>query len=134
MGKNNSPNCVNCLMYKESISHLFFYCSYVRNFWIELIDMFCKCKSVRIELTCKDVLLFTAIDNENVYKLINIIILYGKSYIYKSKMQCIIPSLISFVKYMIAKIRILRSLNHNILGNEYLQLYEFIDYVTILVY
>ena len=120
-------------MYKESISHVFFYCSYVRNFWIELIDVFRKCKSVRIELTCKDVLLYKADDNENVYKLITIIILYGKSFIY-CKMQCIIPSLISFVNYMTAKIRILRSLNHNILGNEYLQLYEFIDYVTILVY
>ena len=74
---------------------------------------------MRIELTCKDVLLYKAIDNENVYNLINIIILYGKSFIHKCKMQCIIPSLISFVKYMIAKIRIFRSLNHNILGNEY---------------
>ena len=67
------------------------------------MDMFCKCKSVMIELTCKDVLLYKANDNENVYKLINIIILYGKSFIYKCKMQCIIPSLISFVNYVTAR-------------------------------
>ncbi len=89
---------------------------------------------MRIELTCKDVLLYKATDNEDMFKLINIIILYGKSFIYKCKMQLIIPSLMSFVNYMIAKIRILRSLTHKILGKEYLQLYEFIDYATILLY
>ena len=87
MGKSDSPNCELCLMNPETIEHLFFECFTVKNFWFKLIEQYGNYVQLNLSITCSNVILKYDIAGDFDNQVINILILYGKKFIYNCKMN-----------------------------------------------
>ena len=111
IGKSNSPNCESCMMYPETIEHLFFECFIVKNFWFKLIELYSCFINLEISLSCKDVILMYDNGNEFVSTNINTLILYGKSFIYNCKMKNRNVNIDSFAKYVYPKLCVIDHVN-----------------------
>ena len=77
-------------MFEETIEHLFYQCNIVRNFWFSVFDMWNASHDKQIDVKLKDIILGYNVDNvpiSDVSKAVNMIILYGKSYIFKCKVD-----------------------------------------------
>ena len=94
MGKIDSPRCVQCYLYIESIEHLFYECICLRQIWSH-VEKIISSIVIDVKLRCQDVMLgYKASENHNVSNvLINKIILYCKHYIlqckYSGELPCI---------------------------------------------
>ena len=111
IGKSVSPNCESCMMYPESIEHLFFGCFVVKNFWFKLIELYSLYVNSDISVTCQDVLLMYEKENDFDNNNINILILYGKRFIYDCKLKRCEVSLNNFTKYFYSKLCLLQNVN-----------------------
>ena len=87
---NPSPRCSFCELYTESIEHLFYDCFIVKNLWLQLQQNWNDCHSSNMVLKQQDIILgynihlgFSSLINQA----INIVILYGKYYIFKCKLE-----------------------------------------------
>ena len=88
MKKISTYACYFCSMYRETIEHLFFECLFVRNFWVEIQMKLSEIVHENITLNKKEILFGYGLDtviNKNSF--INKIIMYGKYYIWKCKMN-----------------------------------------------
>lgn len=126
MGKRTSPNCDNCSMYPETIEHLFYECINVKKFWFKFFDKFYEREHIRINITCKDILLYINFEKESTNVLVNILILYGKLYLYKCKMEKVNPDIHMYAKYVAFKLAAICQVTHRY-KNEYAQLNEFVN-------
>ena len=98
MKKVNSPRCIFCELYEESIEHLFFECTVVKNFWLNLVSEYNSRSDIEWKLTCKDVIFGYNVENRHQEEIIviNITILYAKYFIYLCKLQSRPPLLRNF--------------------------------------
>lgn len=100
MGKKPSPNCERCQMYIEDIEHIFFNCEIVKQFWYELSKKWNVFDGSYIPVTAQDIILGISLDNLNSCDACNIIVLYGKKYLYNCKMIMQVPTVVSFLNYL----------------------------------
>ena len=90
MGKVMSNKCSFCEMYVETIEHLFFDCTQVRNIWFDIELKLYLIEKVKISLTVSDILFGYNISSETTFSVnnvnINTVLLYVKNYIWKCKL------------------------------------------------
>ena len=84
----------------ETIEHIFYDCIEVKNFWLALMDKYNECFSLSIKITCKDIILIYKGENELFTQLLNLLMLYGKKYLYKCKLKNSCVNLMNFLKYL----------------------------------
>ena len=90
IGKLPSPSCSFCFMFEETIEHIFYQCNYVKNFWFSIFDIWNRAHDMQIDVNVKDIILGYDLDHapfNNISKAVNLIILYGKSFIFKCKVD-----------------------------------------------
>ena len=92
IGKSNSPLCSFCQSSEENMSHFFFHCPLVANFWQSVKHLLGG-----YELIEREVILGITDTDENVF-LKNHLILLGKQHIFRCKHNNSLPSAISFTK------------------------------------
>lgn len=94
---NVSPNCAFCHILVEDVTHLFFSCNIVKNFWNE-IKYFFQESNVELNIS-KSCILFGDLDfcadQPN-----NLALLFGKMFIWKSKYVKNIPTIAGFKNYL----------------------------------
>lgn len=92
IGKSNSSLCSFCQSSEENMSHFFFHCPFVANFWQSIKHLLGG-----YELIEREVILgiMDAVDNAS---LKNHLILLGKQHIFRCKHNNFLPSAISFTK------------------------------------
>ena len=83
--------CDFCVMHQETLTHLFYECPYVQEFWGQ-IKRYLEEKGIVFELSLKNILLGT----QNGDKLSNFIILCAKYYIYTCKLNNKVPNVVQF--------------------------------------
>ena len=88
--KSDSPLCSFCGNEEESLDHLFWLCSHVKNFWYESIPL---CLKEPFGITLEHVKFGFTDDPEH---LINFFILHSKYFIFNCKMNNKIPNALSF--------------------------------------
>ena len=66
---------------------------------------------ILLHVTCKDILLCKKTEIEDDFSFVNILILYGKSYLYKWKMEKVHASVEIYVQYMTFKLDMLSNTN-----------------------
>ena len=77
-------------MFEESIEHLFYNCNDTRNFWLNILQKWNEALDTDIVVALKDVILgYQIFDNvlSDVEKALNIVIMYGKRYIFQCKVS-----------------------------------------------
>ena len=82
----DSPLCYFCNEELETLEHFFFYCERVRIFWNEVNNILQSQKLISIPFDVKDIF-FGMVHTVNNKVLINYIILEGKYFIYRSKLN-----------------------------------------------
>ena len=89
MGKVMSNKCRFCEMYVETIEHLFFDCTHVRNIWFDIELKLYLVEKIKISLTVSDIIFGYNISSESTFSAqnvnINTVLLYVKNYIWKCK-------------------------------------------------
>ena len=96
-----SPLCSYCKNFDEKLSHLYFQCSKVKEFWDKVGDLF-SCFSVMIPLNMSTILF--GYSKESSHSMINIIILVAKRYIWINKFNETPLSLDVFKKHFKKKL------------------------------
>ena len=99
--KVDSPRCDYCEIYNETIEHLFFDCFSVKTFWLNLIESWNNFSGSQYSISKKDALLGYNLDDPMQYPVVNLLILYGKKYIFICKKSQSILDINSFKKYVI---------------------------------
>lgn len=97
MKLKSDDKCTFCKLEKETIRHIFWDCESVAYFWEGLQFLLrenCDLKTIRFVIT--DIIF----GNPNFEKLLNEILLLGKRFIFRMKMENKIPSLIAFQKIL----------------------------------
>ena len=92
-----NPDCTFCKANPETISHLFFFCPLVLNFWEVIKNTFSNF-DVEINITASKILfgdLKHSADSRN-----NMIILFGKMFIWKQKYEKSILNIVAFKNYL----------------------------------
>ena len=87
IGKKESPRCTLCALYDESIEHLFYECNKARNLWLSVLNIWNTLFETEIELSVKDIILGYKLTDAltDTEKALNVLILYGKQYIFDCK-------------------------------------------------
>ena len=85
----DSNLCDFCKTDIETLYHLFYNCPFVKSFWTNLETVFKSKLSCNILLSIKEVIL----GDEGYPELVNVILLYAKYYIHKSKLNLARPCL-----------------------------------------
>ena len=109
IGKKNSPNCEACMMFPETIEHIFFECFIVKNFWFELFGMYSEHSQIDVTIKCEDILLQYNKANESDNIVVNVLILYGKKCIYYCKMKNVQIHRVAFARYLTRQLHTLRN-------------------------
>ncbi|XP_070180397.1 uncharacterized protein [Littorina saxatilis] len=108
----NSPLCTFCGYHEETIVHLFWECMIVKTFWIKLNTVLHKeCLHCEHLTFSKGLIIFGNDDNVNTDNVLDLIILLGKYYIYKCKLQGSVPLLSGFLKILKQRYYIEKKLN-----------------------
>jgi hypothetical protein len=103
----DSPLCKFCLREDQTIEHLFWKCPVVKTFWDSLLVVL-KDKCVHADnLRLNEILIIFGMCNQTVTdRGLDNIILWAKFYLYKSKMQRVIPNIQGFLPILKSKINI----------------------------
>ena len=100
IGRKSSPSCERCMFQIETIEHIFYECFAVKNFWLSIVDKYNEYFKVNVKISCKDVILMYKGNDETLAYILNTLLLYGKQYVYKCKMNNCTLHLDQFMKYM----------------------------------
>ena len=102
MNKIDSLRCNFCALYIESIEHLFYECIVVKNFWLRVCELWNRYVEQTIHLTCNEVIIGYCPQNfsDNIVFTINLVILYGKKYVYNCKYYEKPINVTAFVEYV----------------------------------
>ena len=102
IGYVSNPNCSFCEQTIETISHIFFYCSFAISFWKkvyeQILNKLKSCKSPTPEY--RDIILGFS---EEKMDLLNYILILGKSYLWTCRCKEIKPCLSHFERILINK-------------------------------
>ena len=95
-----SPKCVFCDIYDETIEHLFANCILVKTFWLQLLEIWNIFNSSAFLICNKDIFLgFDLLDPSQTYAL-NLLMLYGKMFIVKCRFEKSYMDIQVFLKYV----------------------------------
>ena len=108
INKIDSPRCSFCAMYIESIEHLFYECFVVKDFWLKVCELWNRQMVQTMQLACKEVIMGYCPQDitDNVIFAINLVLLYGKKYIYTCKFYEKAIDVTAFVEYVKACLKI----------------------------
>ena len=105
----DSPNCLFCDVFEESLCHLFWECCHVKKFWIDLEDMLKRnCYNCARFTFKEELVIFGASTNITTDKAIDFLILLAKFYIYKCRFIETIPNCVSFILILKKRLEIER--------------------------
>ena len=93
---NDNPLCTFCKNENETIEHLFWQCSFVK----DIIDIYFKTKKNIFPSLTADEMIFGLTDESPLSKTKNLILIYFKMYIYQCRMQKSIPTVFGAKKYI----------------------------------
>ena len=97
LGKRDNNHCTFCELFIEKTDHLFFTCTFISQFWKKVMNWWFDLTGENIYLEIKEVL-FGIMESRTSYcLLLNIIILYGKFFVYKSRLNNVKPNFPYFV-------------------------------------
>ena len=99
--KVDSPRCDYCEIYHETIEHLFYDCFSVKTFWLNLFESWNTFSGSQHSICQKDALLGYNLNNPMLYPVVNLLILFGKKYIFVCKKNQSVLDINSFKKYVI---------------------------------
>ena len=103
----DSPVCNFCNQEIQTISHMLYDCTSICQFWTDIQEILKdKCQHFNNLSLDKELILFGIKKNTETDKILNFIILHAKFYIYKCKLQDLLPSIPAFIcvlkdKYML---------------------------------
>jgi hypothetical protein len=113
----DSPNCTFCQLEEENIQHLMWKCPVVHTFWVALLDYIKeKCFHANNLNLSETLVLFGICDGTVTDRGLDNLLIWAKFYIYKSKLQKVIPEFkvfMSIVKYRINMEKYLSLINNN---------------------
>ncbi len=113
-------------MHIQSIEHMLYECIIVKNFWLQLNDLWKKYNNQPLFLNY-DVIMFGHIENlaDNIKE--NILLMYAKKYIYDCKIKESQLSILHFKNFIVNKLTIVFQTNCK-LKAEYAHVLEFSRY------
>ena len=91
----DSPLCAFCNSENESLEHLLFFCKASEVFWKEVLSWLAIHKNELLNVSLTDVL-FGKFDIDKDFMVVNHVLLLGKYFIYRCKLDNIKPSLAVF--------------------------------------
>jgi len=91
-----SPMCTFCLKEVESLEHLLFYCDTTKDFW-RAFSSWLSNQNVSLDTLTFENILFGVFNNNEDFIILNHLILLGKFFIYKCKLNKIKPTLTIFL-------------------------------------
>jgi len=91
-----SPMCTFCLKKVESLEHLLFYCDTTKDFW-RTFSSWLSNQNVSLDTLTFENILFEVFNNNEDFIILNHLILLGKFFIYKCKLNTIKPTLTIFL-------------------------------------
>jgi len=101
MKKVDTNKCTFCNMYFETIAHIFYECTCVKELLFRTKDVISQIDSALNVLTCKDVILgFKLDDVRNSNLMINNLLLHYKKFIWNCKLIYVEPSYTRFKEYI----------------------------------
>ena len=101
MGIMESYNCSFCNEEKDSIEHMFWRCTQIKEFWKNLQEVIKRKCSIANNLTLNEnITLFGTEKNFKTDAVFDLIILIAKQYIFSSKMNKCKPSITAFIKVL----------------------------------
>ncbi len=119
--------CTFCNNEIESISHLFYQCSFSMNLWTK-IERYVLCKTnISVKIDYKSVIVYFEHKNDKINSIVNLFILYGKFHIHKCRVLKIIPNFSRFSLEFVDYIKTLNFMNtskSNKTGDIYNELFE----------
>ena len=101
-GIEQNSNCTFCKLKRENIKHLFVDCSYTKHFWNEFAEAIkSKCNNAIKCLQFSEHLIMFGCDNNIKTDLVlDLLILFAKSYIYRCKTNKNLPNFSSFLEIL----------------------------------
>lgn len=109
---NVNLKCNFCKSNTESIDHLFFNCSLVKQFWMELSKFLVSKLKLDIDFEMRDVICYFSHCNHKIEYIGNIFILLAKYFIHKCKFALREPKLNNFLcdfNYLIKTLKIIKN-------------------------
>ena len=104
-----SHDCTFCNTDIETVEHLLWECNYVQLFWKELLKLLReKCTHCDRFAFSKELVIFGLKENVMLDNAIDFIILFAKFFIYKCKLEKVIPLNKNFIKCLITRLKIER--------------------------
>ena len=104
MKKTDSPRCNFCGIHQESIEHLFYDCHVVKTFWLEVASRWNEVFETNINVNQKGIILGFEVSHALIQSIPisawNIVVLYGKKFIFNNKMNENIPDKKRFMSYL----------------------------------
>ena len=101
MKRIESKRCTFCSMYAESITHIFYDCTEIKQLWYEIQNILERIDNRVYILTSKDIVLgFDLEKNSKDNMFVNNVILQGKLYIWTCRSSNQNPSYIKFKEYL----------------------------------
>ena len=93
--------CSFCGEVKESITHLFFNCSYVKTIWIILHENLLSLCNLSVSMNIENAIFgYHNCSNEEESRTVNLITLLLKQFIYSCKCNKSIPRYVNFIEYV----------------------------------
>ena len=100
--KVESPKCVFCEIYDESLEHLFANCAIIKTFWLRMLTLWNVFQGSALKLCNKDILLGFDIEDPAKSYTLNLLILYGKMFIVRCRMEKLDLNVHMFIRYVMS--------------------------------
>jgi len=98
--KVDSPKCFFCEIYDETLEHLFAKCPVIKTFWLRLFTLWNAFNNSVIEICDKDIMLGVNLVRPEENFAINLLMLYGKKFIVKCRMDKVDINVMVFMRYV----------------------------------
>ena len=93
----DAKDCTFCGVEEETLSHLFWNCHYVQDFWNRFQNWLCNnCCNCTPPIFSEQLILFGSDGNFRTDGVIDLLILIGKFYVYTCRLQETLPNFIAF--------------------------------------
>ena len=124
-----SPSCSYCKDAPELISHLYYHCPIVLNFWQDLKNFFSK---FGVSIPLSDTAILFGYHEEHPWTVVNMIILWAKHYIWVNKFKNTHLSILAFKAILKTRLKEIKELseyytNFSNQFNKWLPIYSSLD-------
>ena len=103
-----SPNCTSCDNTEETIEHLFWDCPTIRNIWVQLINLFNSVEEEELPNDNLALCMFGVYSRKPTIVRWNYVTLVLRFYVYKCRIQNLIPTMRAFKFVLKANLEILK--------------------------